>query len=426
MNILQVINSVDPATGGPIEGIVRQQAVLPPGFNTEIASLDLPDAPYLDGFPVKVHALGRHGYNRWIPWRRYGWTPYLVPWLRQNASKFDCVIVHGLWNYSCFAASRVLPGGGTPYFVYSHGMLDPWFRRRYPLKHLAKQISWLICEGRLVNGADAVLFTAEEERRLARGQFWPYRPRERVVGFGTADVTGIAENQRAAFTSAFPDLAGRDFFLFLSRIHPKKGCDILVEAFATIADRWRNIDLVMAGPDQLGWTAELRARARALGVEQRIHWTGMLTGDMKWGAFRSAAAFVLPSHSENFGVVVAEALACGVPVLITERVNIWREIVEGGGGTASDDATGPFSGIMERFLGMNSDERAAMQSNARRVFLTIFESRRSAAAFVQVLSEVDHGSAHPQAAANNVPRSRRIESTPPSHRALDPARFKDR
>jgi glycosyltransferase involved in cell wall biosynthesis len=153
-----------------------------------------------------------------------------------------------------------------------------------------------------------VFFATEEERRLARQSFWPFRCRERVVAFGTKDLAGSADAQIAAFRALLPQLAGREFLLFLSRIHPKKGCDLLIRAFATAAAENKELHLVMAGPDSVGWKSRMMRIAEDLGVANQIQWPGMLRGDQKWEAFRAAEAFVLPSHQENFGFVVAEAM----------------------------------------------------------------------------------------------------------------------
>ena len=176
-------------------------------------------------------------------------------------------------------------------------------------------------------------FTGLIERDSALETMWPRRWHPAVVSFGTSIPIGDPGKQRAAFLTRFPQLEGRQFFLFLARLHRKKGCDLLIEAFARVASAHPNLDLVMAGPDEGGLRPQLEERKRrSLGIAGRVHWTGMLEDDLKWGALRSAEAFVLPSHQENFGVAVVEALACGLPVLISDKVNIWPDIVEDGAG----------------------------------------------------------------------------------------------
>jgi glycosyltransferase involved in cell wall biosynthesis len=239
------------------------------------------------------------------------------------------VIINGLWQYNGWGTIQALPSG-RPYFVFPHGMLDPWFKRTYPLKHLKKWLYWPWADYRVLRGARAVLFTSEEERRQARESFWLYRCNEQVVNYGTAGPAGDRESQRRLFQEKFPHLQGKRCLLFLGRVHVKKGPDLLFRALAQAREQLpkaltRDVHLVMAGPKDHAYGREMEDLACALGLSQMVTWTGMVTGDLKWGAFHSAEAFILPSHQENFGVAVAESLACGTPVLISKRVNIWRK-----------------------------------------------------------------------------------------------------
>ena len=394
MRLLHIIGSTDPSFGGPIEGITRQASVLETlGHQREIVSLDPPDAGYLAHLPIKVHALGTQGTTHdarqsRLPWRYYLYSPKLVPWFRENAAKFDAIIINGIWNYSAFAASRVLPGLGVPYFVFPHGMLDPWFRRAYPVKHMAKQLAWLVSEGPLLSNARSVFFTSEDERILARNQFWGYQYRERVVPYGAADVSGDPAQQIAAFHDAVPALDRRPFLLFLSRIHHKKGCDLLLSAFKSIAASYPRLDLVMAGPDQMGLLSGLQRMASDLGISERVHWPGMLRGDTKTGAFRAAEAFVLPSHQENFGIVVAEAMACGKPVLITNKVNIWREIASAGAGLVCQDEAVAVAGMLRDFLTLGDAEKLRMGTAARTCYEARFDASKAAAGFIEIVQEM--------------------------------------
>lgn len=391
-SILHVIASVDRSSGGPIEGVFQAAATRDPKeYTTHIASLDAPDAACVAASPVKTHALGDTlapgDWRRRLPWRRYGYRPGFVHWLKANARNYDVVVVNGLWNYATFGARRALVGAGVPYVVFTHGMLDPWFKRTYPLKAALKQLFWLFCEGPLLNNARSVLFTTEEEKIVSRDAFWPYRVRERVVSYGTAGNAGDPEQQRAVFRAAVPDLGERRYLLFLSRIHEKKGCDLLIEAFARIAADAPDLDLVIAGPDQTGWRAVLEARAGELGVAKRIHWPGMLVGDAKWGAFRGCEAFVLPSHQENFGIVVAEAMSTGRPVLLTDKVNIWREVQACGGGLVEPDDVDGVTRLLQRFVALSAEDRAAMGAAARAGFLAHFEMRQAAQTINSALKE---------------------------------------
>src|ERR1019366_7095808 len=139
---------------------------------------------------------------------------------------------HGLWQYHGLAVHRALQRAGSPpYVVFSHGMLDPWFKHRYPLKHLKKSAYWWPFERRVLCDAAAVLFTCEEERRLARTSFPGSSYQEQVVAFGTAAPPENISAQRAAFFDHTPAVRDRRYWLFLGRIHPKKGVDLLIDAY---------------------------------------------------------------------------------------------------------------------------------------------------------------------------------------------------
>lgn len=385
MRILNVISSVNPAGGGVIEGVTRIGEVLTgQGHVVEIASLDSPSEPWVTECPLKVHALG--------PWRSsYRYSAQMLPWLRAHAAGYDAVTVEGIWQYHSFAVRRALRPMSKPYYVFTHGMLDPWFKRAYPLKHLKKYLYWPWGEYLVLRDAEGVCFTCDEERILARQSFWPYKSREVVVPYGTARPAGDAETHRAAFVKQFPHLKDKRVLLFLGRIHPKKGCDLLISAFAKLACEDATLHLVMAGPDGAGCRKKLETQALNEGIDERISWVGMLSGDLKWGAFRHADAFVLPSHQENFGIAVAEALACGLPVLISDKVNIWREIREDRAGLVASDTLDGTLKLLSDWFSLSALQRDEMRANAVLCFDRRFEIHRTAQSFLKVV-----GSATPE------------------------------
>lgn len=366
MKLLNVLPTLDPAAGGPVEG-VRQSALAlqAMGHIVEAATLDAPGTPFLSNAPLPVAALG--------PARgKYGYAPRAHAWLREHAPRFDAVIVHGLWQYPGFVTRQALHAQGVPYYVFAHGMLDPWFKKTYPFKHAKKWLYWPWGEYRVLRDARAVLFTTDEERRLAKQSFWLYRARERVVSFGASSAPADDARLRAAFLSAFPALAGQRLLLFLGRLHPKKGCDILLHAFAHVAKRDATLHLVFAGSGDGETTSRLHALAQRLGIAERVTWAGLLQGDLKWGALAASDAFVLPSHQENFGVAVVEALASGTPVLISDKINIWREIAADGAGFVASDTVAGAVANLRRWLALDARSRASMRTHARAAFLARF------------------------------------------------------
>lgn len=372
--------TLNPAYGGP--PVVLNQITVGLskfGHAVDIAVSDPSDAEWLSDVPGRTFALGT-GTGR------YGYSKKLRRWLRTHAGDYDAVVVHGIWQYHSKAVRSACRAANVPFFVFVHGALDPWFERRYPAKHVKKSVYWRLIEHRVLRDARSVLFTREEERQLARTSFSPYRAVESIVDLGVHEPPDDSALQCAAFLAAFPELEGKQFVLFLSRIHPKKGCDLLIRAFAAVCSHSPDLRLVMAGPDEAETRVELEALGEELGISDRVVWTGMLNGAAKWGAYRAADVFALTSHSENFGVVIPEALACGLPVLITDRVNIWREIDDAGAGFVDRDTVDGATSLLRRWLALGPVERDDMRVRARSCFADVFDEDRSAAKFVTMLS----------------------------------------
>ena len=382
MRILHCVSSVNPLGGGPIEGIKRLgEALSAYGSRSEIISLDSKSDPWVAQCSLLVHAtgpsIGRYGYNT-----------RFTRWLKANARNYDFVVIDGLWQFNSFGAWRALRKTHTPYVVFTHGMLDPWFKNQYPLKHLKKWLYWPFADYRVIRDARAIIFTSDEERLLARQSFWLYKAVERVVTYGTADPGPLGSRELDAFLRLFPEARGKNCLLYLSRIHRKKGCDLLIRAFAKFASDFQDLHLIMAGPDTTRWRPDLEELARSLNVGARIIWTGALSGPEKWGAFRMGQAFILPSHQENFGVAIAEALACGLPVLITDKVNIWREVLADGAGIVAPDTQAGVEELIAAWLKMNEGERARMSARARECFQRRFEITSTARSFLDTVKEL--------------------------------------
>lgn len=371
-SILHLIRTLDPERGGPVAFLKQLSAVhAAMGIRVAILTLDRNDPAWLaDPRVSMIECAPSHG--------TYGWNARLEAKLIELASSFDTMVVHGLWQFHGLCAMRVSAKVAVPYFVFPHGMLDPWFRKSYPIKHLKKQLYWVLAERRVLEGAKAVLCTSQNELRLAKGTFLPEaRYRGRILPLGVQKGPMDTERSREIFLRAFPHLRGRRFLLFLGRLHPKKGCDFLVKAMASMRPP---IDLVFAGSiANERYVAQLKRSAEGL----PITFTGMLNGETKIGALVSAEALILPSHQENFGLVVAEALSVGTPALLSAQVNIAQDVVASGAGFVEPDTFPGTVRLIERWLQEGSP---GMRSAASNCFQNRFDIEQTARELVRIIS----------------------------------------
>jgi len=272
----------------------------------------------------------------------------------------EWIITHGLWQWP----GRVARSLGNPYLVYPHGMLDPWFKKTYPFKHLKKQLYWWAIQEKILRGAHAVCFTTEEEQSLAPKTFFPYQVNEVLTGLGVGAPPQELDISKKEFLEKFPALKGRKTLLYLGRFHPKKGVDELIRSWKKRKHPKDEL-LVLAGPVEQkdSWIQNLLSLA---GEDPSVVWTGMLQGNEKWGALRTADAMILPSHQENYGMVVAEACSVGLPIYLTNQVNLWREVVDAGAGVVENDDPAGIQSLVDQWMG--AEDRAGRSHAAKNCF----------------------------------------------------------
>lgn len=323
MRVLHVVASVSPSTGGSTNIVKMARSLKKHGVETLV---------------VTTVRSGGHGdvpLGQTTTWRgvdtifhdtvpiggRWGLSPSLRRTLRRVIPSYDLVHVHWLYDYSSLAATREAVRAGVPYLIAPHGSLDPHLSKK---NRLGKRIYLSTVGRRLMPDAEAVVFTAEEERRLAsygvRGTEWIV-----PVGIDTGEFDSLPPP--GLFRETFPAVTG-PFLLFLGRVSPQKGLDLLLKALRDIHTRRPDLWLVIAGPDYREHRAVMERLARDLGVAHRVLFTGLLDHLPKLAAFVDAELFVLPSYAENFGLVIIEALACGLPVVTSDQVNIHQELAD--------------------------------------------------------------------------------------------------
>jgi len=378
---------MNPENGGPCQGIRNMIPALS-GLDVvnEVLSFDAPDAAFLGKDNFVIHAIGPAKGP-------YAYCKNLKPWLLENLGRFDAVIIHGLWQYNSYGTYKAWKefkrtnNKAPKLFVMPHGMLDPYFQRAKErrVKAVRNWLFWKLFENKVINGATGVLFTCQEELLLARETFRPYAPENEInVGYGVQQPPAFTEQMREAFADKYP--AKEPYLLFLSRIHHKKGVDILIKAYLEAKQNNTLPSLVIAGPGlDSAFGKEMQLLA---GSGNNIYFPGMLSGNSKWGAFYGAEAFILPSHQENFGIAVVEALACNKPALISDQVNIWREISNGNGGIIKKDTTEGVSAMLKEWAGMTPAQQNEMSTGAGNVYLNNYIISQAALQFYNAISKI--------------------------------------
>ncbi len=391
MRILFVIRTLNPAWGGPVQGFKNLSLQAQKnGLQVEVACVDDPGAAWLQGWHLPVHAVGKGSLGM------YGYSAQLDQWLAAKISEFDAVVVHSIWMYFSYAVWKAATRHQVPYYLFIHGALDPWFKQYYPRKNLKKQLYWRFFESKVMRDAAAVLFTTEEEKQLAHNMFLPYQCNPAVVGYGIVSPPGTKNgvNRWKAFqefSASYPALKGRKFCLYLSRIHEKKGIDLLLESYVRLKQELEDTVLVMAGPGEPATVENFQALGRRLGLGDRVLWTGALYEGSKWSAMQAADMYILPSHQENFGISVVEALACRTPVLISNKVNIWREVEQNSAGFIEPDTPEGTTNLLKRWAALTLHEREAMREQARACYEQHFDIETNSQIFVDLIRQEVNG-----------------------------------
>jgi glycosyltransferase involved in cell wall biosynthesis len=367
MKILHTITSMNPELGGVTEFVSQIIPYLARnGIDCDVACMDDPNDPWITDKSFNIFATGRSKH-------RYSFSKRFYSWLNDNVSNYDLVVINGLWQYHGHASKMACISKNIPYFVFAHGMLDPWFKNHYPLKHIKKLAYWLLVERLIINDSKGVIFTCEEEKILARKSFPYYHPNEYVSAFGTKKNDFSKELAMKHFLDLFPKVTDKKIVLFMGRVHEKKGIDLLINVFGKQKKILKDYILFIAGPDNSEYAQKLKKLVFNLNINDQVIWGGMLKGQIKWGAYYYSDVFCLPSHQENFGIVVAESLSASTPVIISNRVNIWREISHEDAGIICEDNIASLENALINWVEIENVKKTSMSRNALKCFSLYFD-----------------------------------------------------
>lgn len=261
----------------------------------------------------------------------FAYSPELAAAMTDAVAQSDLVHLHTLWTYPGIAAIRACRRLRVPLVVMPHGMLDPHSlqRKRWKKALYARFVEWPN-----LKRAAGMIYTHSEEQRLAELSC-PDLPPGSIVPLG-ADQPPTDADLAEGFWAKFPRLRGKRLILFLSRLHPKKGLDLLIPAFARVARQQPDVELLLVGDGEPGYVRHLRQLAAREDIADRTTFAGPLLGRDKWSALAAGTLLILPSYQENFALVVAEALAAKLPVILSRRVNIWRDVAQAGAGAVCE------------------------------------------------------------------------------------------
>lgn len=341
--VLHVVEALTGAHGGPSWTVPSLcGGLVAAGFEVSVATA-LGDAEA--GLTVEARALPAAGVRLLA-------LPRDANALRALVAEQQIVHVNGCWRPLVHRVHVAARQGRIPVVLSPHGTLEPWAIRH---KRLKKLVAWHLYQRRDVNAAAVLHATAELER-------------ESLVSIGAASPIAVIANPveiPAASELPFrPPVSGRRRrVLFLSRVHEKKGIELLLEAWSRT--RPRGWELVIAGSGEPGYCARLEEQVRRLGLGDEVSFVGHLEGSAKWAQYRASELFVLPSRSENFGLVVAEALAAETPVIATEAAP-WRAVAELGCGWSVPVSVEGIAAALEQALALTDAERAEMGAKGRR------------------------------------------------------------
>jgi len=361
LKVLHVIPAVAVRYGGPSRAVFEMcRALEAEGLEVLVATTDADGPNHLSvdhGTVIDYQGAQTIFFRReWS--ERFGYSAALARWLDAEVKRFDVAHIHAVFSHPCLAAAKACRKRGVPYIIRPLGSLDPWSMSQ---KAFAKRLMWRVAVGRMLREAAAIHYTTSEERQLAETSL--------ALNHGVVIPLGIEIDRlqdralKERFRKLHTSLGDRPYLLTLNRIHPKKNIELLLEVFLALAAQpeysdWR---LVIAGDGEAAYVDSLKLMTRRRGGQEKVIFSGWLDGADRVSALACAELLALTSHQENFGLAAAESLACGVPVIVSDHVNLARQIEAAGAGwVASLDRASLSSALLEALSNDKERERRGL------------------------------------------------------------------
>ncbi len=373
MRVLHVIPSVDERSGGPATAILPMcRALQQRGIQVTLISTDagirVPDFKGVSAmlFPSQLG-------------ESFKYSRPLSSWLRANIRDFDLAHIHAVFNHSSVTTAHACRKAGVPYVVRPLGTLEPWSMAQ---KSVRKRVFWQVAGKAMLRRAAAVHYTTEAEKLSTQRLLGLNHGK--VIGLGIANGSSTS-GAKEKLASYFPELAQLRYVLVLSRLHPKKGLDVLLDSFSMLVQQQKFKDwrLVIAGDGPAEYVATLKQKSC-----KRVLFTGWLDGEKKDAVLSNASLLVLPSHQENFGLCVMEALSHAVPVLVSPHVNLAEEIVLANAGWISTVDKGALSTRLAEALA--DQDELARRGRAGKELSKKYSWENAAKRLAELYREIGH------------------------------------
>lgn len=390
--MLHVIPAVAPSYGGPSQAVLEMvRSLISHGIGAEIVTTDADgrrNLKVLWGKKILYQGAPVYFFPRTLR-AEYKFSWPLTQWLRRNIQNYDLLHLHSIFCYPTAIAAHYARKFRTPYILRPAGMLEDWSLNQ---KSFRKRLYLNLIENKTLGSAAALHYTSGEEKRVS--ERLAFSRRGVVVPLGIDLDLQSQKVERGTFKRKYAIPPGKKLIVFLSRLHPKKGLEFLADALSKLHFLRDDFIFVIAGKGEARYESSLKRRVRERGLQSETLFTGFLEGKEKQALLRDADLFVLPSHQENFGFAAVEAMAEGVPVIVSDRIDLAAEIKEFGAGVTVPREIGPLTAAIHDLLN-DEQKRNRMGEKGRDMVLKKFDRRKMAENLLALYQDILNGSDRP-------------------------------
>ena len=365
LKILRIITSLNPKFGGTTRGVIEStKQLVKEGFEVDIVTCDPKKIRSAELKNIKIINFDSYfGDN-------YRLSLKLYFWLKKYRDHYDHFIVEGIWQFPTLVARLALKG---KYFVFPHGMLDPFFNIDF-WKKIKKQIYWYLFEKRnLLNSTSMLLTTPGEEATLNNTFVNTSGIKKNIVRYGIFKKKINKEKALRQFYSRFPSLKHNDFYLFLGRFHEKKGCDIVIQSVNKLRNEFSDKILFVGPMTGSNYEFYIKNLVNKYNLQKKILFSDALYDNTKWASILACKGMVLASRGESLGISLVESFSLGKPVLTTNKVNIYKDILKYNAGFIAKDEINSFAGILKKFSKLKKNKLLKLEKNAKKYFKSNFD-----------------------------------------------------